>query len=147
MQNELFRKKSLDRISSPEELHDYMRVTSPWLWILLVFIVVFLAGLFVYAATAVMEITMPIKLELKSVDELELTWVSARLPLTKLDTVATGMMVRMGDEEGTIEYISADENKVYLEIDMEDEYIPLPDGEYDAVLVLNSTTPLKYLSH
>ena len=29
MQNELFRQKSIERISSPEALHDYMRVTSP----------------------------------------------------------------------------------------------------------------------
>lgn len=35
MENNLFRKKSLEHISSPEELHDYMRVTSPRLWMIL----------------------------------------------------------------------------------------------------------------
>ena len=38
----LFRKKSLDRISSPEELHDYLRVTSPSLWMVLAAIMVLL---------------------------------------------------------------------------------------------------------
>ena len=31
MENGLFRKKNMERIASPEELHDYMRVNSPWL--------------------------------------------------------------------------------------------------------------------
>ena len=50
MENGLFRKKSMERISSPEELHDYMRVTSPRLWmilgasVLLAYLMVFLLG-------------------------------------------------------------------------------------------------------
>ena len=47
MENGLFRKKSLERISSPEELHDYMRVTSPRLWMILAAIVVLLVGFIV----------------------------------------------------------------------------------------------------
>ena len=51
MGNQLFRQKSLDRISSPEELHDYMRVTSPRLWMILGAILVLLAGFIAYAST------------------------------------------------------------------------------------------------
>ena len=60
MENGLFRKKSMERISSPEELHDYMRVTSPRLWMILGAIVALLVGFIVYASTATMENTMPI---------------------------------------------------------------------------------------
>ena len=35
MSNTLFRKKSLDRITSPEQLDEYLHVTSPSVWILL----------------------------------------------------------------------------------------------------------------
>ncbi len=38
-----FRKKSLDRISSPEQLTDYLRVTNPGIWIFLAAVVVLLA--------------------------------------------------------------------------------------------------------
>ena len=50
MDNGLFRKKSIDRISSPEELHDYMRVTSPRLWMILAAVVLLLVGFIVYAS-------------------------------------------------------------------------------------------------
>lgn len=43
--SELYRKKSLDRISSPEQLDDYIRVTSPPVWIVLIAIVILLIGI------------------------------------------------------------------------------------------------------
>ena len=45
----------METISSPEQLHDYMRVTSPRLWMLLGAIVVLLVGFIAYASTATME--------------------------------------------------------------------------------------------
>ena len=71
MENPLFRKKSLDHISSPEELHDYMRVTSPRLWMILAAIIVLLAGFAVYASTATMENTMPIRVQVEHYDASE----------------------------------------------------------------------------
>ena len=68
MENKLFRKKSLERISSPEQLHDYMRVTSPRLWMTLAAIVILLAGFIAYASTASMENTMPIKVHAENID-------------------------------------------------------------------------------
>ena len=40
----LFRQKTLDRISSPEKLTDYLRVTNPGIWIFLAAVIVLLAG-------------------------------------------------------------------------------------------------------
>jgi hypothetical protein len=31
--NSIFRKKSMERISSPEEMDDYMKVTGPSMWL------------------------------------------------------------------------------------------------------------------
>ena len=36
MSEELFRKKSLDKIKSPENLTDYIRVSSPSMWLLFI---------------------------------------------------------------------------------------------------------------
>ena len=44
----IFREKSLERISEPEQLHDYIRVTSPGIWLVLLAVVVLLAGVFVW---------------------------------------------------------------------------------------------------
>ena len=45
----IFRQKSIDRISSPEQLHDYIKVSSPGAWLVLVAIIVFLVGALVWA--------------------------------------------------------------------------------------------------
>ena len=61
MESGLFRQKSVERISSPEDLHEYMRVTSPRLWMILIAILVLLAGFIIFASTATMENMMAIQ--------------------------------------------------------------------------------------
>lgn len=48
MDNKLFRKKSLDKISSPEQLNDYIRVANPNVWMILVAIMILLLGVCVW---------------------------------------------------------------------------------------------------
>lgn len=157
MENQLFRQKSIDHISSPEALHDYMRVTSPRLWMILGAIAVLLVGFIVYASTATMENLMPMKVKVETLELPEelletgagqkLSMVYGRVPMSELSTVKIGMKVRVGTEEGTIGWISTIENEdeINLIFDMDRDYIPLPDGEYDADLVLESTTAISFL--
>ena len=154
MENGLFRKKSLERISSPEELHDYMRVTSPRLWMLLGAITALLVGFIVYASTATMENTMPIKVKVSQYEletdadgEIEyMTAIEAHLPHTMKDQVDSNMMVRIGRIEAKIAYVGVGENEtIFLNIDPGMDYVPLEEGEYDAELVLESTMPISFL--
>ena len=39
---EIFRKKSLERVSSPEHLNDYLHVTSPAVWVVLTSVIGYL---------------------------------------------------------------------------------------------------------
>ena len=41
---DIFRKKTLERISNPERLDDYINVSNPSVWLILAAILVFLAG-------------------------------------------------------------------------------------------------------
>lgn len=45
----IYRQKSIEKISSPEQLHDYIKVSSPGAWIVLLAIIVFLVGALVWA--------------------------------------------------------------------------------------------------
>ena len=47
--SELFRKKSLDRVSAPEELNDYIRVTTPSVWLILFATIILIVGTLVWA--------------------------------------------------------------------------------------------------
>ena len=157
MENNLFRKKSLERISSPEELHDYMRVTGPRLWMLLGAILALLAGFVVYASTVTMENTVriPVKVEtFETTQEYQAqggsprySLVSSTLPNSMMDTLKPGMVLRLGDATGKLELIStvAEEEESSLVFEMDNDYVALPDGTYEAELVLESTTPISFL--
>ena len=45
----IFRQKSIKRVSSPEQLNDYIRVTTPSVWIVLAALVVLLAGMLAWS--------------------------------------------------------------------------------------------------
>ena len=45
----IFRKKSMDRVSSPEALNDYIRVTTPSVWIVLIALVLLLLGMLAWS--------------------------------------------------------------------------------------------------
>lgn len=47
-QETIFRQKSVDRVSSPEQLDNYLKVTSPSVWIILIGIIVILIGAIVW---------------------------------------------------------------------------------------------------
>ncbi len=47
--SKLFREKSMERVSSPEALNDYIRVTTPSVWIVLIALVVLLVGMLTWS--------------------------------------------------------------------------------------------------
>ena len=52
----IFRKKSMDRVTGPESLNDYIRVTSPSVWIALLALVVLLVGLLAWSVFGRIEV-------------------------------------------------------------------------------------------
>ena len=45
----IFRKKSLDRVTSPEQLNDYIKVTTPSVWLILIASLILIVGVVVWA--------------------------------------------------------------------------------------------------
>ena len=52
----LFRKKNLDKISSPEQLNDYIRVTKPSVWLTLLALVILLLGMLAWSILGTVEV-------------------------------------------------------------------------------------------
>ncbi len=52
----LFRSKSIQRVSSPEQLNEYIRVTTPSVWIVLIALVVLLTGMLAWSVLGRIEI-------------------------------------------------------------------------------------------
>ena len=134
------------KITSPEELHDYIHVTGPKLWVLLTMIIILLVSLFFLASTIKMENTLNARVNI--VDDGE-TGHSSTLECTltdeRKDLVRAGMKVRVAGEEGTVRMIVQDGDSVFVTITLDRENAKLKEGFYDAKIVLESTTPVSFL--
>ena len=51
--------KSIERVSSPEQLNDYVKVSSPGVWAVLAAVLILLAGAFVWGILGRLETTVP----------------------------------------------------------------------------------------
>ena len=141
MDNQLFRKKSIERISSPEQLHDYLRVTSPRLWMVLSAITVLLLGLIIFAATVSLESTLQVQASV------EKGVISIEMPADRKDSVKPDMPVRIAGKKGTISYVFIDSDKLNVSVAMDEgaEASALPDGLYDAEIITDSVKPISFL--
>ena len=58
-QQGLFRQKSLERVTSPEELNEYIRVANPGVWVLMAAIVILLIGVCVWGVMGHLDTALP----------------------------------------------------------------------------------------
>ena len=144
--SEAVREQKEHRISSPEELHDYMHVTGPGLWIMLTVIIGLMAALIVTASSMKMENLMDVQMLVSA------EGAAARPPrltctLTdgRKDQVRIGMKVQVAGQEGTITTLKEDDEEVQVTAVLDREDTELKEGSYDAKIVLESTSPVSFL--
>ena len=144
MEKTLFRKESYDRISSPEQMRDYMRVTSPWLWMLLAAMIALLAGFLVYASTTMMETTLelPATVDQSGVIQAAVTPEQAR-------NLEIGMKVRIGGKNARVaaivQMLGGETGKQTIVLIEPEEDLVLPEGLYQATVVTESISPIDFL--
>lgn len=63
MNDKIFRKKSVDKMSSPEQLNDYIKVTNPGIWMLLAAIAILLIGVCVWGIFGKLETKLTVAAE------------------------------------------------------------------------------------
>ena len=60
MANSIFRKTSLDRITDPEQLNDYIRVTNPGVWMIMCTVILLLTGVCVWGIFGRLDTTVTV---------------------------------------------------------------------------------------
>ena len=58
MSKQLFRQKSIDKITSPEQVNDYIRVSNPSVWMILAAVIVLLIGVCVWGMFGSLDTTL-----------------------------------------------------------------------------------------
>lgn len=130
----IFRKETLDRISSPEQLTDYLRVTSPGIWIILAAIVTLLVGFFVWMGVDTIETTVPVGVSMED--------AHATVAVTEGDVkIEKDMTLRVGGKEAAIQSTKTDEYGRTVGL----ANVDLTDGMYDGVLVTEAVHPIQFL--
>lgn len=61
MENSIFRRSNLERISSPEQLNDYMRVSNPRIWTALIAVAILLISFIVWGVFGKLPTTLSLK--------------------------------------------------------------------------------------
>lgn len=135
MEEPIFRKKSLERISSPEQLHDYMRVTNPSVWLILAAVIVLLAGLLVGSAIGTIEQSVSIAWSVKDGEAV------AEIFSAQAGAVRIGMPVRVNGLKCTVESIG-ESNGDFTAVTA---HVSLPDGVYDGEIITEVIHPIEFL--
>lgn len=130
----IYREEMLERVSSPEQLNDYLRVTNPGIWMVLIGIIVLLAGLIAWSSIGTLETTAPATIVVQ--DNI------AEIAIDTTQPLKAGMSVRVQDQEFEIDYTYEDARGVTLgEAQVDD----LQDGRYNGVVVIESVHPIQFL--
>lgn len=100
MANSIFRKVSIDRISDPDQLNDYIRVTNPGVWMVLCAVILLLTGVCVWGVFGRLDTMLPVA----AVTEADQTFCYVRE--AEAETLEAGMQVRIGENVFRISSIS-----------------------------------------
>ena len=100
MNQQLFRKKSVDKVSSPEQLNEYIRVANPGVWMVLASIVILLCGVVVWGVIGHLDTTLSTAIVSDAGESV------FYLKEADSEKVSVGMTVRVGENEYTVSEIS-----------------------------------------
>lgn len=156
MDNQIFRKKSLEKVSSPEQLNDYIRVSNPGVWIVLAAVIVLLVGVCVWGIFGQLETTVGSAAVVK---EGEMTLYIKEEHLGK---IKEGMVIRVKEKEYFIASVETvptaipegfDEYMLHLSGMHVGEWVfgvtamqvDLADGVYEAEIVIESIAPMSFI--
>ena len=123
MEQSLFRKESVERVSSPEQLSDILHVTSPAVWVVLAAVILCLASLFVWSGVTAVECYAAGTAQVRG-GVLTMIFDDAE----EAENVEAGMDVKVGGRETPISSVCTDENGGLVAV----ADVDLPDGSYDA---------------
>lgn len=135
-QESLFRKESMDRISSPEQLNDYLHVTNPTVWAVMAAIIVLLVGVIIWGSAATIDSYAVGTAQVQD-GNLILLFDDAQ----QARSVQAGMTVAVGETESVIASVGRTENGAVFAA----APTTLSDGNYPARVVYKQTQVLRLL--
>ena len=154
--SDLFRKKSIEKVTSPEQLNDYIRVSNPGVWTVLAAVVILLAGACVWGVfgrldsavqTAGTAESGEIVCYVKAADISSLTDKSfisvneGEYPVT--DIAATPIRLDKKKDGSILSLAGIDETDAVYEVRA--NAAGLPDGAYKVTVIKERVAPISFI--
>lgn len=158
MNEKIFRKSSIDRVNSPEQLNDYIRVANPSVWIILVAIAALLVGVVIWGVFGTIETKVDTTVVVENGKAV------CYLTSDGFQSVKEGMEVRVENEDGTV--VSVGKNPVEITSDYPAYFLFLSgfsagdfayecslnlagveEGVYSASIIVDSINPIYFIIH
>ena len=136
MDETLFRKKSMDRITSPEDLGAYLRVTNPAVWMILTAVILLLVGFLIWGSIASID-SFATGSAVVDNGSMVIHFDDEQIAAN----VNTGMTVLVGDAETTVSSMGKDADGRLFAV----ARTSLADGSYSARVVFRQTQVLSLL--
>lgn len=156
MEGQIFRKSSMDRISSPEQLNDYLSITRPGVWVILAAVTLLAAGFLLFGIFGSIPSTVSAAGLVKD--------GKATCYVGDVSRIKPGMPARVGDGEGQVTAISLlplsseevdeahSEDYVVFRLDPKAWNYPVtlsapgvPDGMHEVVITTQRIHPISFL--
>lgn len=156
MANPILTKGSANKVSSPEELNDYIKVSSVGVWIVLSTIVILLISVFVWGATASLQVT--VKATGVADNGVVTCYVENASNVQAGEEVriagVTGKVVNVSQKPISKESVSEkyDEYTVYCldphdwNYEIEVSADGCPDGVYSVTIISDSVKPISFIT-
>lgn len=137
MSEKVFRDKSVAKVKSPDDLNDYIHISNPEVWILLVSIMFLLIGFLCWGIWG--QINTSIDVDVLSDNGV----VCCYVPANEASKVKVGMKVTVNEVSGVISgEKTRDNNQKVFDVNMSDN---LADGSYQGSIILETIRPISFL--
>ncbi len=154
MEKHIFRKSSIDSVSSPEQLNDYVKVSNPSVWMILSAVIVLLIGVCVWGIFGRLDTTV------KTAALCENGTLSVYIKEADIPKVAEGMEITVNGKNFTLSEVS----QAPVCVDGLDEYllfkggfqagewvytaaasVDIPNGVYSVEIIVESVSPMSFV--
>ncbi len=151
----IFREKSIEQLSAPEQLMDYLRVTGPGIWLILIGIIMLLAGVLIWGAAGRISTTISVPTQVedgvlscyvlsedmkRADDTVEISIGDQEMEASVKDAKTITMDTDDAPQLYETGYLKAGKNVLVLTCDTE-----LKDGFYQADLTTETLKPISLL--
>ncbi len=153
---QVFRKKALDRIASPEELNEYIRVTTPSMWLVMLAVIILLVGAVVFAVFGTIESNVTVAAVVKDKQ------CTCYIPSDRVSGISVGDTVTIGQKTYSVKSMSPRPSSIQDDFPEYALYVSgmkvgdwayeaeadvdLEDGVYEAHIVDERVKPMSFVT-